>query len=226
MKIAIISAMEEEIAYTKEHFTTKKIDVLNSQDLVHYQGKYHEFYFLNSGIGKVNAAITTSLLIERYQPDLIISVGTAGGVNKELNIGDLVIGDKLLFHDVDVTAFGYEYGQYPQQEQYLAVNNLDHLIKVLKHVEVDYHIGTILTGDQFIADKKKTLALEEQFDNVYAIEMESSAILMTANNLGVDCQVIRTISDLAHGESDVEFDKYLEMVSRKFYKIVVAYDHE
>ncbi len=226
MKIAIVSAMEEEIKYTKEKFSANKIDNLNGQDVMIYEGGKNTFYFLNSGIGKVNASITTTLLITKYAPDLIISIGTSGGVNSNLKIGDIVVGDKLAFHDVDVEAFGYEFGQYPGEKPYLEIDNISYITDLLSNIGLNYHTGTILTGDQFISSKEKSIELENKFSNVYAIEMESSAILMTSNKLDTKCYVIRTISDLAHSESTVEFDQYLDIVSKKFYQIVLAFENE
>ncbi len=226
MKIAIISAMDEEIAFTKEKFQAKEINKLNNQVLSTYVTKKNEYYLLNSGIGKVNAAITTTLLIEQYKPDLIISIGTAGGVNKALEIGDLVVGDKLVFHDVDVTGFDYKLGQLPGEKIYLTPNNLEEFTKKLDDINLKYHVGTIATGDIFVNKKEKTAFIEENFDNIYAIEMESTAILMTANHLDTKCYVVRTISDLAHSDSSLEFNEYLDIVSQKFFKLVNAFENE
>lgn len=73
-----------------------------------------EAVLLKSGIGKVNAAMSAAILLEKYKPDAVINTGSAGGYNPNLNIGDLVISNEVRHHDVDATAFGYEYGQVPR----------------------------------------------------------------------------------------------------------------
>lgn len=84
------------------------------------QGKLEgkEVVLLKSGIGKVNAAMATTILHERYQPTAVINTGSAGGLDTSLSIGDIVISDRVVHHDVDVTAFDYQYGQIPSMPLY------------------------------------------------------------------------------------------------------------
>ncbi len=223
MKIVIMSAMTEEIAPTIEHFTAQEIDVLNSQKVFKYQGK-NEFLFLNSGIGKINAAITTTLVIEKYQPDVIISIGTAGGVAKGMKVSDFVVADKMAFWDVDVTAFNYELGQLPGMPKYIEVKGYQGLLKVVEKIDAIVHIGTIVTGDSFVCTDDKRNFITENFENVHAIEMESTSILMTAQKLETKCLALRTISDMANEKSDISFDEYLTKVSEKFKHLVEEID--
>ncbi len=155
MKIVIISAMVEEVKKIKEIYHSQLITTINNQEVESFKTIKNEYYLLNAGIGKVNAAITTTLLIEKLNPDLIISIGTSGGVSENLVIGDLILADKLCFHDVDVTGFGYKSFQLPDEEQYFKINNLVWLEDRLKKINIQYHIGTIATEDIFINDKKK-----------------------------------------------------------------------
>jgi adenosylhomocysteine nucleosidase len=220
MKIAIMSAMVEELEPIVNDLNCSKIDMLNGQDVYEYVNGNDTLYFLNSGIGKVNAAITTTLLITKYEVDKVLNIGTAGGVNSNLSIADFVVADKLVFHDVDVTAFGYELGQIPKESQYFEISAANEFYEYLKVNNDNVHIGTVCTGDQFISSNDVKKEIEKNFTNVYAIEMESSAIVMTCLHLDVDCVVLRTISDLAYEESTVEFDKYLSIVSAGFIKLV------
>lgn len=114
MKIAVIGAMEEEVIILRNQLENKKTEIIANSEFSSgtYGGK--DVVLLKSGIGKVNAAMSTTILIERYHPDLIINTGSAGGLNPELNVGDLVISDDVCHHDVDATVFGYAYGQVPQ----------------------------------------------------------------------------------------------------------------
>ncbi len=223
MKIAIMSAMTEEINPTISHFNAQKIDELNKQEVYSYTGK-NEFVFLNSGIGKVNAAITTTLLIEKYNPDVIISIGTAGGVAKGMKVSDFVVADKMAFWDVDVTAFNYEIGQLPDMPKYIEVEGYENLLSEVKKLDATVHVGTIVTGDSFVCTEDKRNYILENFENVHAIEMESTSILMTAQKLNTKCLVLRTISDLANEKSDMSFDEYLSDVSEKFKHMIEHID--
>lgn len=225
MKIVIMSAMSEEIAPTIEHLNAQKLDEINNQELFQYQGK-NKFYFINSGIGKVNAAITTSLIIEKYQPDLIISIGTAGGVKSTMSVSDFVVADKMAFWDVDVTAFNYELGQLPDSPKYLKVDDYQELLKYIEEIDANVHVGTIVTGDSFVCSDERRKFITDNFENVHAIEMESTSILMTAQKLNTKCLVLRTISDMANQESDITFDQYLSTVSEKFKHLIEQIDKQ
>lgn len=224
MKYFILSAMKEEITSTIEFYNAQKIDMVNGQEIYEYSDSKNTYYFTNSGIGKINAAITTTLLIERYAPDLILSVGTSGGINSKLSIGDLVVADKMVFHDVDVTAFGYELGQLPGEETYIKVLDGTKFFDYISNKVSNVKMGTIATGDKFISDKNISIELESKFDNLYAVEMESASILLTSKHLNTNCLIVRGISDLAHSESTIEFDQYIDIVSKKFQVLVEHID--
>lgn len=159
MKIGIIGAMDEEIAILKE-----KISDLESITIAGCEFHKGTLYGQNviltlSGIGKVAASVATTLLLDKFKPDHIINTGSAGGFDSQLNVGDIVISNEVRFHDVDLTAFGYEIGQMAQLPPAFtadpmlislaqnAANSLNHL-KVIK--------GLICSGDIFMADPKKS----------------------------------------------------------------------
>ncbi len=223
MKIVIMSAMNEEIKPTIDAFKPKLIDKINNEDLYKYEGK-NTYYFINSGIGKVNAAITTSLVINNYQPDLIVSIGTAGGLAVDMQVSDIVVADKMAFWDVNVEAFGYELGQLPQMPKYFEIENYQRFYTLLENLNHRMHVGTIVTGDSFINQSEQRQYISENFSNVLAVEMESTSIVMTAQKLNVDCVVLRTISDLADQTSDISFDQYLAIVSEKFKELVEVFE--
>ncbi len=218
-----MSAMTEEIAPTIEHYQAKQIDKLNGQDVHIHEGK-NTFYFLNSGIGKINAAITTTLVVEKYKPDMIVSIGTAGGVAQGMKVSDFVVADKMAFWDVDVTAFNYEIGQLPDMPKYIEVKDYKELLTNVEKIGAKVHVGTIVTGDSFVCTEERRNYIVENFENVHAIEMESTSILMTAQKLNTKCVVLRTISDMANEESDMSFDEYLKVVSDKFKHLVEYID--
>ena len=114
MKFGIMWSMDEEIEFIKSEMDNKQeFEIANS---LFIEGTINDnlVVLVKSGIGKVNAAMTTTILIERFQPSHIINTGSAGGFDNSLEVGDVVVGKQLVYHDVDVTAFNYEFGQVPQ----------------------------------------------------------------------------------------------------------------
>lgn len=112
--IAIIGAMDEEVAMLKERMTEVQVERWASMEF--YKGKLEgkDTVVVRSGIGKVNAAMCAQLLADRYAPSCIINTGIAGSLDAEINIGDIVLSTDALQHDMDAGAFGYEAGQIPR----------------------------------------------------------------------------------------------------------------
>ena len=117
MIIGIIAAMEPEITNTISALTNRKEHLINN--VTFYEGEIgnHKVVVSQSGIGKVNSAINTTLLINNFNPDVIINSGIAGG-SKELSTFDFVIADKLTYSDFDCQVFNYTFGQVPQMPVY------------------------------------------------------------------------------------------------------------
>ena len=118
MKLGIICAMEEELRTLVENLDNAS--KITRHGYVFHTGSIgrHEVVLVQSGIGKVMSAMAVTLLVEVFSVEGIINTGSAGAVNHELKIGDVVVADKLAYHDVDVTAFGYAFGQMAQQPLY------------------------------------------------------------------------------------------------------------
>jgi adenosylhomocysteine nucleosidase len=213
MKIAIIGAMEEEVTLLRDHIEGKSQETIAGCEFTFGKMNDTDVILLRSGIGKVNAAMSTSILLEKYNPDLIINTGSAGGFNPSLNVGDIVISTEVRHHDVDVTAFDYEYGQVPQlPAAFLADAGL--IIKAEKAAEeiegVQTVKGLIATGDSFMSDSKKVDFVRTKFQNVQAVEMEAAAIAQVAFQFKTPFVIIRSLSDIAGKESDISFEQFLE----------------
>lgn len=216
MNILILSAMEEEIDYLVSSYNLKAIDTVNNNSLYCIENKSSKVYILNSSIGKVNSTITTSMVLSKYKIDKLISIGTSGALTDKTNIGDFVNGQRLAYHDVDVTAFGYEIGQLPQMNKYFETTNdsfwTDTINQFKGLKEITVHDGDIVTGDQFINSSERKQYINSHFENGLCAEMESTAIIHTAISFGVDCYALRSISDRADGQADISFDEYLSKV--------------
>ena len=113
MTIAIIGAMEPEVAILKNNINNLKTTKIANYEYFSGELNGQEVVLVQSGIGKVASAIATALLINNFKPDYVINTGSAGGFDKELKVGDVAVGDQVVHHDVDVTAFNYEFGQVP-----------------------------------------------------------------------------------------------------------------
>ncbi len=222
--IGIIGAMDEEVELLKE-----KMDILETERIANsdfYVGKLEgkEVVLLKSGIGKVNAAIATTILFERYQPGFVINTGSAGGFHNDLEVGDLVISTEVVHHDVDVTAFDYKYGQVPGlpasfqadpiliEKAMLAAKKLD---------EIEAMKGLISTGDSFMQAEAKVQFVREKFPQMIAAEMEAAAIAQVCYQYSRPFVIIRALSDIAGKDSSVSFDAFLEKAAANAANLII-----
>ncbi|PPA71488.1 5'-methylthioadenosine/S-adenosylhomocysteine nucleosidase [Jeotgalibacillus proteolyticus] len=213
MKIAIIGAMEEEVTFLRSNIKNAEKATIANSEFISGMINDAEVVLVRSGIGKVNAAMTTTILVERYKPDVIINTGSAGGFDPSLNIGDIVISTEVRHHDVDVTVFGYEYGQVPNlPAAFIAHQTLkeaaERSAEAIENVQAVS--GLIATGDSFMNDPVRVEALRDKFENLQALEMEAAAIAQVAHQYGIPFVIIRSLSDIAGKESNISFDQYLE----------------
>lgn len=214
MMIGIIGAMEEEVLQLKNMMEVERIE--KKANMEFFKGRLFnkEVVIVRSGIGKVNAAICTQILIDDFNVDLIINTGVAGRVNDKLNPGDVVISKDLVQHDVDGTCIDYKPGQIPRMEDYIFKADeklIDVAFKSTKDItDFGIHIGRIATGDQVIADSKKLLWLKETFDAL-VVEMEGAAIAHACYINNIPFVVIRSISDFADENHVADYDKYINI---------------
>lgn len=213
MKIAIIGAMEEEVALLRKKISNQEQQIIAGCEFTTGNMDGAEVILLRSGIGKVNAAMSTTILLDRFKPDYVINTGSAGGFHPDLNVGDIIISSEVRHHDVDVTAFGYEYGQVPQLPAAFEANS--ELVEIAEAAateigSVQVVKGLIATGDSFMNDPKRVEAIRDKFLNLQAVEMEAAAIAQVSYQFGIPFVIIRSLSDIAGKESDVSFEQYLE----------------
>ena len=180
------------------------------------------------GIGKVNAAMCAQAMICMFSPKAIINSGVAGGMHESLNIGDIVISDELVQHDVNVLEFGYERGKVPGLDtKFFSAD--DTLVKQAKNICDDIfanstksaYIGRIASGDQFISSAAQKSHIQELF-GAYAVEMEGAAIAHVCHLNNIPFVVIRSISDKADGSADVDFGQFVGEAAEVSIKAVTA----
>ncbi len=224
MKIGIIGAMEQEVAILKSSLNHLKEE--NKAGANYFSGQINgvDVVLLQSGIGKVAAAIGTTLLIDNYQPDLIINTGSAGGFDSSLTMGDVVISSEVRHHDADVTAFGYEIGQMAGQPAAFTAD--EKLISVaeaaVESAEGKHAVkGLICTGDAFVCTAEKQQFIRDNFPSAVAVEMEASAIAQTCYQFNVPFVVVRAISDVANKESPMSFEEFLPLAAQSSSEMVL-----
>ncbi|MDR0382711.1 MAG: 5'-methylthioadenosine/adenosylhomocysteine nucleosidase [Spirochaetaceae bacterium] len=234
--IGIIGAMEEEVAILQSRI--QNLAVVKVGVFEYFTGSLEgkSIVLLRCGIGKANAAIGAAVMIDRFNPKLVINTGCAGGVNPAglkpvLNFGDVVFSSSLVYHDFDITPFGYAAGHVPGmkdaffpadkaalQTGFRAVDELKSeglLPDSLNHVE-----GLICTGDAFVCSASHVGEIIALFPAVRAIEMEGAAIAHACSLFSVPCMVIRSMSDIAGEESPMKFDEYLPIAAKHSSEIV------
>ncbi len=214
-KIALISAMIEEIQPIIDTYHLTIISKINQQNVYFFTNHNLEIYLFNTGVGKTNASLTTALAIKQFAFDLIINIGTSGSIDPNVKVGEFVCATQLAFYDVDATAFGYELGQIPKTPLY---QNIDSsvFLNFLKPLNLPIHQGLVLTGDSFINNKTLSKIDINYFDHPLCVEMESMAIVYVAHQLQKPIYVLRTISDNAYIDSNIEFKTYLHQVSQQY----------
>lgn len=210
--IGIIGAMEEEVARLKEVMTESEEH--RKAGMVFSKGKLSgkDVIIVRSGIGKVNAAICTQILIDDYKADRVINTGVAGGLYSELNVGDIVISTDAIYHDFDVTGFGYEEGVIPRMKTSTFIADKELVLKakeVCERVNPDIKCfaGRVVSGDQFISKDDKKKWLVDKF-NGYCAEMEGCGIAHAAFLNNIPFVIIRAISDKADGSAKVDYSEF------------------
>lgn len=218
--IGIIGAMKEEIELLLEHLEEKQTE--QHAGMTYYKGRFqgHKAVITKSGVGKVNAAVCTQVLIDRFGVDAIIFTGVAGAVDPQLNIGDIVVSTSCLQHDVDVTALGFPRGTIPYQEVSEYPSD-ERLVKLAQEAGRKVYpgrclTGKVLSGDQFIADRAAVKALYEDLGGA-CTEMEGAAVAQVCYMNRIPHVIIRSMSDKADGSAHVNFEEFtVEAANRSF----------
>ena len=243
-RLGIIGAMPQEIDLITADLETEHIERIAGRS--YHIGTFSgcESVVVFSRWGKVAAAMTATVLIERFGVDLIVFTGVAGAVSPVLNVGDVVVADRLLQHDFDVSPTGlYAKFEIPllgvsyfpvdsrlvelakaATEQYLAGKDEGDSQQpspapsfgkegVLQH---HVYVGTIASGDQFIAHPDRLEELRAAIPDLLCVEMEGAAVAQVCHEYGVPFLVIRTISDKADHSAPVDFVSFIQEVARKY----------
>ena len=218
-KIGIIVAMEEELESILDIMDNIEEKEIYGLTFKTGQIEKNKIIVVKCGVGKVNAARVTQILIDTFNVKCVINVGAAGALNPFLNIGDIVIGEKLIQHDFDITAFDHDKGYITGVGDYIysdseLIEKFENAANNLK--EKDYKIkkGIIATGDIFCTEIDMKNKIFSKFD-ADCVEMEGAAIAQVCYLDKIPFIVIRSISDSPNGNNEIDFDKFVELASKR-----------
>ena len=224
MKIlGIIAAMDEEYDEIFKIMEVSKKEQYFEKEFVIGKIKNTKCVLTKSGVGKVNAARTTQLMIDNLKVDAIINVGSAGALNQELNYGDIIISTSCVQHDFDITCFDHPKGYITDIGVEIKADEelIDKLEKASKKIDKNVRIvkGIVATGDQFYNSPVIKKNLREIF-NAECDDMEGAAIAQVRMLCNKPYVVVRSISDKPKTEEKVDFYEYLSMASKRCAKIL------
>ena len=201
-KIGIIGAMELEVEQLKKEMAVKSVVTKAGMDF--FEGTLDDVpvVVVRSGIGKVNAALCVQILADVFQVSHVINTGVAGSLNAKLDIGDILISQDALHHDMDTTIFGYQPGEVPQmgfREAREACEKVNPDIRVM--------FGRVVSGDQFISSKEVKERLIALFQGDCA-EMEGASVAHGAYLNSLPFVIIRAISDKADDSAEMDYPTF------------------
>ncbi|EJN93387.1 5'-methylthioadenosine/adenosylhomocysteine nucleosidase [Streptococcus ratti] len=225
MKIGIIAAMDEELKLLLEKLNHRTEEVCLGR--TYYSGRLgrHDVVLVRSGVGKVMSAMSVAILADHFAVDALINTGSAGALAPDLGIGDVVVADRLAYHDVDLTAFGYAFGQMSEQPLYFESDKsfVTAFEKVLAQHQIKSKIGLITSSDSFMAGKDRTDFVKEHFPEVEAVEMEGAAVAQAALAAKLPFVVIRAMSDTAAHDANITFDEFILEAGKRSAQILLDF---
>lgn len=226
--IGIICAMELELEGILGSMQIE--DKTEFSGITYVRGKLgrSELVVAQCGVGKVNSAICTQIMIDRFSLEAIINSGVAGAVSKDVTVGDVVIATYAVQHDYDTTAIGEEKGLVDCSGELLVRIPMDEdlskrLFDTARTVGgCNVFRGIIATGDRFVSDSDERLSIGEEF-SALACEMEGGAMAQVCRRAKLPCAIIRSISDDIGHNTAVSFDEFKVAAAKKTVDILSLY---
>ncbi len=223
--IGIIGAMDIEVESIKALLTDKKEEKISGVNFVSGKIADKDVVVAKCGVGKVFAALCAEAMILKFAPDMIINVGVAGCLDSSLKIGSIVIADSVVQHDMDISALGHPLGlldgldivKIPaDKEIYTALE------KSVSDLGLSYTVGTIASGDQFVADSGKKKFIIDNFD-AKSCEMEGGAIGHVCYVNGVPFGILRAMSDGADDGASMDFPTFTRMAAENSTNVIKSF---
>ena len=232
-RIAIVSAMAEELRGLQDHLSGASC--LQRAGRSFWVGRLggHEAVLVLSRIGKVAAATTAAVLLTEFEVDRIVFTGVAGGLSPAVRVGDIVVADQLLQHDMDASPLFARYevplygvSRFPTDPQLsvavkAAAESVRGHLAEFGQAEPRVHSGLILSGDRFVSSASESRLLCEAFPDALAVEMEGAAVAQVCKDFGVPFAVLRTVSDRADDHAHLDFNRFIAVVASRYTVAVV-----
>lgn len=217
--VGIIVAMQEELDEILKIMKDIKEKEFYGNSFINGKIGNKKVVVVKSGVGKVNAARITQILIDKLNAKTVINVGSAGALNPFLDIGDIVIGDKLIQHDFDITAFDHDKGYITGVGDYIysdreLVKKLQNIVNNIKDETYKIKTGVIASGDIFCTDIAMKNKIYSKF-NAECVEMEGAAIAQVCYLDKIPFVVLRSISDSPNGNNAIVFDEFVKLASKR-----------
>lgn len=235
--IGIMSAMHEELAAVLAAMPDEQGVRVAGRDfwVGHWHG--HDVVVVLSRIGKVAAATTATVLLERFKVDILVFTGAAGGLAADAQVGDVVVASALVQHDMDASPLfpKHEVPLYGRSRfetdaalsQALAVAASQVLSDPAQHLGAqaiaDFHLlsprvhqGLIVSGDRFVSTTAESQALQRSLPDALAVEMEGAAVAQVCLDYGVPFAAVRTISDRADDDAHTDFSRFIREVASRY----------
>lgn len=236
-RTAIVAALHNELASVLDLMPDEHKQAVAGRDfwVGHLHG--HEVVAVLSGIGKVAAATTATLLIERFGVQRIVFTGVAGGLGDGVQVGDVVVAETLLQHDMDASPIfprhevpGYGRSRFDTDRPLtgelaraalIALDASGHFLDFETRAAFGLqaprlHRGLIVSGDRFVSTANECAALQRELPDALAVEMEGAAFAQVCHDFGVPLAVVRTISDRADDAAHVDFPRFLREVASRY----------
>ncbi|QNS01927.1 MAG: 5'-methylthioadenosine/adenosylhomocysteine nucleosidase [Buchnera aphidicola (Pentalonia nigronervosa)] len=222
MKIGIIGALKKEIQLIQNIIQKRREQNIGNYKIFIGYYKKNNIFLIKSGIGKVSSSIATTVLINLYKPDIIINVGSAGALDTSLKIGDVIVPKALCYYDVNLSNFGYSFGQIPYFPKKFLINKklFNFINNLSKNFKFTFLTGLLVTGDTFIRERNMINNIQYHFSSAIAVDMEATAIAQTCYQFNIPAIIIKSISDSADQNATIKFKKNIFVVSLQLFNFV------
>lgn len=214
--IAIIGAMDEEVNALLQLMENVRVETIGIVDFYHGILNSKDVVLLKSGVGLSMAAMSTSLCLSHYSIDGVINIGTAGGLKDNQKVLDIIVADKITYHDFDISTFGNP-RDFTDKNRYVFKSDENYIHK-FKNLELDERVwmGPLVSGNQFIHSEEQINVITQFFPEALAVEMEGASIAHVCSAFKCPFIVIRSISDLVRNpKNEMTFDEYLHKASER-----------
>lgn len=225
-KIGIIGAMDEEVDILKHHMDIHEIRLMAGLEFNLGKIGNKEIVLVRCGIGKVNAAMCTQMLISVFGAEAVINTGVAGALHDELDVLDVVVSTDALEHDFDATGFGYKPGEIPRMET--SIFEADATLAGAAYraglENASGHkvmMGRVVTGDVFVSSRELKDRLVDLFSGV-CTEMEGASVAHVCNLNKIPFVIIRAMSDKADGSAHINYSEFVEAAAENSKDMVLS----